>query len=108
MAEKLFLIVRADLSVAQRAVQAAHALREFSEHHPEVDRAWYTSSNHLALLEVPDMRALEALLIRALDRELPVVGFHEPDRDGELTAIALGPSGRRLVRGLPLALREAA
>jgi len=32
---KLYLITREDLPPGQQAVQAAHALREFGEHHPD-------------------------------------------------------------------------
>jgi hypothetical protein len=106
MADKLFLVTRADLSDAQQAVQAAHALREFVAVHPEVDRAWYTTSNTLAFLAVPDEEALGVLLERAAERGHPVAAFHEPDRDNEMTAIALGPSARSLCSGLALALRD--
>jgi hypothetical protein len=51
---KLHLVTRRDLSPGQQAVQAAHALREFIQHHPEVDRDWYERSNTLALLAVED------------------------------------------------------
>lgn len=87
-------------------MQAAHALRQFVAEHPEIDRAWFTSSNTLAFLAVPDEQALGVLYEKALDREIPVAAFREPDRDNELTAIALGPSARKLVRAIPLALKD--
>lgn len=104
--KKLFLVTREDLPPGQQAVQAAHALREFSEHHPEVDRRWYQSSNYLALLATKDENALRALMLEARYRDVPTSGFHEPDRNNELTAIALGPCplAKRLCKGLPLAL----
>jgi peptidyl-tRNA hydrolase len=105
---KLFLVVRADLVVAQQAVQAVHALRQFVEDHPSVDRDWYSKSNTLALLEVPNEEALGVIYERAMDRRLPVSAFREPDRENEMTALALGPKARPLVRGLPLALRDTA
>lgn len=101
---KLFLIVRADLSPGQQAVQAAHALRQFVADHPRVDREWFEVSNTLALLSVPTETDLHALLKRARDRHIEVAPFREPDRDNELTAIALGPRGKKLTQSLPLAL----
>jgi peptidyl-tRNA hydrolase len=59
-AEKLYLVVRADLPAGQQAVQACHALRGFVEDHPEEDRRWFRSSNHLAMLQTPT----EASLLR--------------------------------------------
>ncbi len=101
---KLHLVTRADLSPGQQAVQAAHALREFSQHHPEEDRQWYEKSNTLALLAAKDERALLRLLSEAQARGIPCSGFREPDRDDELTAVAVGPTGKRLCRRFPLAL----
>lgn len=103
--EKLYLVTRADLSAGQRAVQVAHALRAFVESHPDVDREWYQNSNYLALLEVPGEPQLARLLEKAQSRGLPASGFREPDRENELTAIALGPGAKKICRGLPLALR---
>lgn len=104
--DKLYLVTRADLPAAQRAVQAAHALRAFVDEHPDVDRRWFQESNHLAILEVPSERDLVELARQATGAALPVAGFWEPDRGGELTAVALGPAAKRLCRRLPLALQS--
>ena len=106
MTDKLYLITRRDLSAAQQAVQAAHALRQFTHEHPQIDREWFESSNTLAFLSVQDEAALGVLHRKAIDRDVPVAAFREPDRSDELTAIALGPTGKRLTKGLPLALYE--
>jgi ribosomal protein S18 acetylase RimI-like enzyme len=103
--DKLFLVTRADLPPGVQAVQAAHALREFAHHHPEIDREWYTRSNYLAFLAVPNEEALDRLLCRVRERGFSAAPFTEPDRGHELTAIAIEPAARRLVSGLPLALR---
>ncbi len=103
---KLFLITRRDLDPGQQAVQAAHALQEFNIQHPDLARDWHGKSNILAFLSVEDERALGVLLRKARDRIVPVSAFREPDRQNELTALALGYDGRRLVRNLPLALQE--
>jgi Peptidyl-tRNA hydrolase PTH2 len=102
---KLFLITRRDLPPADQAVQAAHALRQFVAEHPQIDLEWFTTSNTLAFLSVQNEQALGVLHRKAIDRIVPVAAFREPDRSDELTAIALGPSGKKLTKGLPLALK---
>lgn len=104
--DKLYLITRADLCPGQRAVQSNHAFREFIQHHPEIDRAWYENSNTLALLEIPNEKALAGLLERARGKGVPAAAFHEPDRGNEMTAIALGPTGKSLCRQLPKAFSQ--
>jgi len=103
---KLFLVTRADLPPGQQAVQPAHALSEFMEDHPDTYRIWFKASNYLAVLAAQNEDELKGLLAQARDRGLSCSAFHEPDRDDELTAIALGPgtSAKRLTRRLPLAL----
>jgi peptidyl-tRNA hydrolase len=103
---KLFLVTRADLSAGQQAVQAAHAMREFAEQHPEADGAWYRESNTLALLVVSDEAALRVLLEKARRRDILTSAFREPDHNNEMTAIALDHGARGLVSKLPLALAE--
>jgi len=100
---KVYLITRTDLPLGQRAVQLAHAIREWSERYPAEDRVWYQTSNTLALLEVPDELALQRLLKRANLHGIPAAPFQEPDRDNELTAVAFGPTAKKLCRRLPLA-----
>jgi hypothetical protein len=99
-------VVRGDLSPGQQAVQACHALRQFVEEHPEIDREWHRESNTLALLAVPDERALTCLWERARHGGVRHAVFREPDIGDALTAIALEPGAgtRRLCRGLRLAL----
>jgi len=103
---KLHLVTRSDLPAGPQAVQAVHALREFIREHPEEDRVWYEKSNTIAFLAVQDEASLQDLLARARIQGIPASGFKEPDRDNELTAVAIGPSGKRLCRRLPLALAE--
>lgn len=101
---KLYLVTREDLPDGQQAVQAVHAMREFTELHPREDREWYEKSKTLALLATKDEPTLRRLLERAQQRGLSVATFYEPDRNNELTAIAIGPRGKNLCRRLPLAL----
>lgn len=104
---KLYIVVREDLSPGQQAVQALHAQREFTARHPEEDLRWYSKSNTLVLLSVPDEPRLLQLLDSALERGYPVAPFREPDRSDELTALALAPVGKRLCRNLPKAFSNA-
>jgi len=103
---KLHLVTREDLPPGQQAVQVVHAMREFVREHPEVDRHWYEKSNTLAFLAVPDEPALARLLSEARARGIACSAFQEPDRDDELTAVAIGPQGKRLCCRFPLALAQ--
>ena len=59
-------------------------------------------------LQVPDESCLLHLAGRAQDEGIEHSVFREPDFDNSVTAVALGPAGRRLVSNLALALRRAA
>lgn len=102
--KRLYLVVRADLSPGQQAVQACHALREFVEEHPDADREWFRESQTLVLLSVPDERALARLGVKAVRAGVPHSCFREPDLNDSMTAIAIAPSGARLCKRFPLAL----
>lgn len=102
---KLFLVSRRDISPGRRAAMFCHASREFTEHHRTLDAEWYSKSNTLALLETENLDSLTALAEEAEMRGIPVARFVEPDLGNVLAAIAIAPSGRRLVRDLPLAFR---
>jgi peptidyl-tRNA hydrolase len=104
--DKLFLVVRKDLSPGAQAVQAAHALTEFLLDHPELGRRWRDVSNYLALLAVDDERALHDVARRASERGVRLSIFREPDFGDALTALAIEPAGKRIVAGLPLALQR--
>lgn len=103
---KLYLITHEELPPGQQAVQAAHALRQFTHEHPDEDAHWFENSNTLAFLAAPNREAVGVIWKEALHRGIPVAAFHEPDRGNELTAIALGPTGKRLTRRLKVALRS--
>lgn len=88
---KLFVIVRADMAVANQAVQAGHAVAEWCKRwHKtmEVERLW--DNQTLVYLSVKDWPHLE-LWIRKIElKSLDFVRFMEPDFGirGETTAIA--------------------
>lgn len=68
--------------------------------------AWHEQSNTLALLSVASEAELDALAQAAERKRIPCSRFHEPDRNNELTAIALGERGKSLVAKLPLTLKS--
>lgn len=108
MISRLRVIVRADLSPGQQAVQGMHAQVAFAKKHPESERTWHEQSNTLALLSVPNEDALHRLLQMAEDRGIQAAYFREPDIGDQMTAICLEAceeTAGRLCRGLPTALK---
>jgi peptidyl-tRNA hydrolase len=103
---KFYVVVRADLPLGDQAVQAIHAATEFGFQHGSLAQEWHRNSNYLALLSVPNERALEKLKQQAYIRDIPHACFREPDLNNSLTAIALEPGDRseRLCNRLPLAM----
>lgn len=108
MVDKLRLVTRSDLTPAQQAVQAAHALRQFTADYPRDDAKWFDSSNTLALLAAEDELALNRVADHAAWLGAPVARFHEPDLAGALTAVAIGPSAAasKATKRLPRALEK--
>ena len=104
--EKLYIVVRPDIAPGLQAAQACHALREFVERHPEIDRKWFKESNNIVLLNSRSYGHLGVIAGQARDHEVAYADFYEPDLDDELTAVAIGPEGAKLVSQLPLALRN--
>jgi hypothetical protein len=103
--QKLYLVTREDLPPAQQAVQAAHALTEYLMQYKERAYSWHSTSNTLALLSVPTEERLKSLALKARRKGLMISEFREPDRFHELTAVALEPKAKSLLRTLQLALR---
>lgn len=106
----MYLVTRADLPPGAQAVQSAHAALDFAAAHPAVFTGWHTTSNTLVLLAAPDEFTLSGVVTDAAEYAAEYgcvfVEFREPDLAGQLTAVALGPGFGRLVRHLPLTLRE--
>ena len=105
---RLYAVVRADLPPGAQAVQSAHALREFAEQYPEIEKAWHAGSNTLAVLAVPSEPALATLVSVLREQGIALAEFREPDLGNALTAICVEPRAGRLLRDLPLALSSAA
>lgn len=104
--DKLHVIVREDLPPGLLFAQGLHAVSAFAVYQPAEHRAWYLGKNIVVAATLPDRSALEALLAEATALGEVVVGYHEEDLAGELTAIAIGARTKKLVRDLPLAFRE--
>lgn len=81
---KIYVIVRKDLSISQRAVQAGHALAEFLLHGPF--SRW--NNGTLIYLGVKGLGQLEKLKNRLDMLQVPYTEFREPDIGNEVTAIA--------------------
>lgn len=102
--EKLYIIVRSDLSPGLQIAQSCHALRQFSEEWPDQDRAWHTTHKNLVCLQINSKEELAALAYEATRAGVACSVYREPDCGDEPTAIALGEGAKRLVRRLQLAL----
>ena len=81
---KLYVIVRKDLSISQRAVQAGHAVAEFLLRGPF--SRWKNGT--LIYLGVKGLIQLENLKLKLNDHGITYVEFREPDIGNEVTAIA--------------------
>ena len=102
----MYAVVRADLSYAQRAVQACHASIKASRSFlPETA---ILNPPNLVVCTVPDERALKALLEDVHRAGIKACSFQEEDMGGETTAFAtelISGDQRRVFRKCPL-LRE--
>jgi len=97
---KLYVIVHAALSLGLKCAQACHALRQFIEVAPGIDRDWFASSNNIVVLQNDDIPSLSERLKQA---GFVVAEFYEPDLDDRMTAICVEPGAGRLLSSLPLA-----
>ena len=99
---KLYAIVDSKLPPGAKACQAAHALRAYVDSYPAIESRWWAESNTLVLLETDQLEELERA---AINKGVSCVRFVEPDwaPEGTLTALVLGPEGKKLVSRLKLA-----
>ena len=99
--KKLYVLVRKDLSRSQQAVQAGHAVAEYLKQHPNTE--WQNGT--LVYLVVYNERHLADMAKQLLGEGYAakdIVGFHEPDRDNEMTAFAVLGNGTPMFQDLPL------
>ena len=95
--KKLYVIVRKDLSISQRAVQAGHAVAEFLLRGPT--SRW--SNGTLVYLGVKNLQQLEKWMFRLKRCNVDYAVFHEPDIGNEPTALATD-QGEAFMKGLNL------
>lgn len=94
---KLYVLVRGDLTRAQQAIQAGHAVAEFLLEYP--DAPW--DNGTLIYLKVKDLKELEYWFNQMIKAYVRISWFQEPNLNLECTAIAaLGVD--EIVKGLPL------
>lgn len=106
--DRLYIVTRGDLPIGLASAQCAHAAFSFARDRWEQTAPWLRDSQWLVIVTVPDEAALEDLALRAQLGSVAHTLWHEPDRDGELTAVALAPcrASRMLCANLPLFGRE--
>ena len=82
MEQKLYVLVRGDLSKSQQAVQAGHAVAEFCKN-GGLGRGW--TNGTLVYLKVRDLDELKEWA-SSIDNHHP---FYEPDIGNQMTAFAV-------------------
>ena len=92
--QRMYVLVRGDLSPGYQAAQAIHAAVDEALERPEMVRLYPT----VVVLNVASEAELYEYAVR-----YAMTAFHEPDLDGEMTAAATFSSGEEF-RELPLAL----
>jgi hypothetical protein len=110
---KLYVLIRDDMTAAQQAVQAGHAVAQFGLDHPKEFKAWQEDNNTLIYLSVRDTYAWEQTLAdggfkHSVFTETFGSPFPSMHEYGGKTAIAVAPNWTcqyLLFKNLPLALQ---
>lgn len=100
---RLYILIREDLSNAQKAVQAGHAIAQWMiEHHHKHE--WHNGT--LIYLTVPDEQVLTEWFEVAQIKQLPCSCFREPDMNDQMTAIAIlaDEKSKKMFAKLPMML----
>jgi len=106
--ERLYVLVRSDLTPGMKLAQSCHAMAAFAADHPSVTALWHTEGNNLVCLEVANEQDLLDLAERARAIGALTSLFTEPDLGGQATAAAVSGEAKGLLRRYPLALKVAA
>lgn len=108
--DRLYIVTRSDIPLGFASAQCAHAAFQFARDQWERTAPWMRDSQWLVIVTVSDEGSLEDLAFRAAQQTLPHSRWREPDRDNELTAVAIAPGrgARLLCANLPLLGRELA
>ncbi len=89
--EKLYVVVRNDLSPGSQIAQSIHAFREYVEVHFESEAEWYATSNTIVVLKVENELELKSLSNQAFENQILRAEFREPAMNMSLTAVAFEP-----------------
>lgn len=81
--DKLFVVVRKDLTPSQQAVQSGHAIAQYF-----VDGGKKWTNETLVILGVKDLTHLESLMSELSNQNINFSYFREPDIGDEATAFA--------------------
>jgi hypothetical protein len=112
---KLYVLIRDDMSPAQQAVQAGHAVAQFGLEHPKEFKEWQEDNNTLIYLSVSNISWWKKVLTdgkfkHSVFSDSGVSINHPfPTLFGSDTAIAVAPNWTCqyiLFKDLPLALRN--
>jgi len=87
---KMYVVVRQDITPGYQLPQSIHAKDKFTHEFPEIEKAWYQSSNTLAVLGVDNEDELLKLVGLVQKEKLKFSLFFEPDIN-EYTAVAIEP-----------------
>ena len=79
--EKLYVLVDETLPLVHQGVQGGHALAQWLLENPQ--QQW--NNRTLVYLKADIKREIQKLLYKGIE----YTAFHEPDRNNELTAVAL-------------------
>jgi peptidyl-tRNA hydrolase len=104
--DKLYCVVRADLKPGEQTAQLGHAVAQFCLDHHDAAKEWHKQSNYICVLHIEDEPSLYHLQMQLTKDRIPHSAFHEPDYDDAMTALVFHPTGKHLVRHLPLAFAE--
>jgi hypothetical protein len=96
----MYVLVRFDLAERYQIIQGSHALAQFALDAPTAFQMWGNST--IVYLGVRGLKDLRAWKDRLATENLCAVSFHEPDLDGQLTAIACYSTGE-IFKGLKVA-----
>lgn len=101
--QKLYILIRSDISPEQQAVQAGHAVAKFCLEHPK--KGW--KNGRLIYLSVRDHHSIEMWqrIIANMTDDTPLMGvWRDPDYYGaqEVAMYVYGGEAEEILRDLPL------
>lgn len=105
--DKLYIIVREDLTAGLQLSQSCHVAFSFSQDFPEITKEWIGNSNYIVILNCLNEKELNNIAEQAQILKIKFSLFRDSDLNNELTAIALEPNNqsKKLCSNLKLALK---